>query len=135
MYNNDTVQKKIKFHPGLISYFKELPFNNTCIEKPKPERLKNIDLLSELPFYEELNVIKTDHAFKAYAMSYRAELVEKKDPLIQLEASKTSTKDLFNLFDETKGFRYQITLKVELKNKKALKLNFPLFFSIQQQKQ
>ena len=65
MYNNDTVQKKIKFHPGLISYFKELPFNNTCIEKPKPERLKNIDLLSELPFYEELNVIKTDHAFKA----------------------------------------------------------------------
>ena len=68
-------------------------------------------------------------------MSYRAELVEKKDPLIQLEASKTSTKDLFNLFDETKGFRYQITLKVELKNKKALKLNFPLFFSIQQQKQ
>ena len=135
MYNNYTVPKKIKFHPGLISYFKELPFNNTCIEKPKPERLKNIDLLSELPFYEELNVIKTDHAFKAYAMSYRVELVEKKDPLIQLEASKTSTKDLFNLFDETKGFRYQITLKVELKNKKALKLNFPLFFSIQQQKQ
>ena len=26
--------------------------------------LKYIDLLSELPFYEELNVIKTDHAFK-----------------------------------------------------------------------
>ena len=49
-------------------------------------------------------------------MSYRVELVEKKDPLIQLEASKTSIKDLFNdLFDETKGFKYQITLKVELK--------------------
>ena len=28
------------------------------------KRLKYIDLLSELPFYEELNVIKTDHAFK-----------------------------------------------------------------------
>ena len=28
------------------------------------KRLEYIDLLSELPFYEELNVIKTDHAFK-----------------------------------------------------------------------
>ena len=47
-------------------------------------------------------------------MSYKVELVEKKDPLIQLEASKSSIKDLFNdLLDETKGFKYQITLKVE----------------------
>ena len=30
--------------------------------------LKNIDLLSELPFYKELNVIKTNHAFGRYAM-------------------------------------------------------------------
>ena len=49
-------------------------------------------------------------------MSYRAETVEKKDPLIQLEASKTSIKDLVkDLLDETKGFKYQITLKVKLK--------------------
>ena len=91
---------------------------------------------SELPFYEELSVIKTDHAFKRYAMSYKVKLVEKKDPLIQLEASKSSIKDLFNdLLDETKGFKYQITLKVELKNKKALELNFLQFISIQQRKQ
>ena len=31
-----------------------------------------------IPFYEELIVIKTDHAFKGYAMSYKVELVEKK---------------------------------------------------------
>ena len=83
------------------------------------KHLKNINLLSELPFYEELNVIKTDHAFRGYAMSYKVEIVEKKDPLIQLEASKTSIKDLFkDLLDETKGFKYQITLKVELKKYK-----------------
>ena len=36
-------------------------------------------------------------------MSYKVKLVEKKDPLIQLEASKTSIEDLFNdLSDETK---------------------------------
>ena len=45
-------------------------------------------------------------------MSYKVELVEKKDSLIQLEASKSSIKDFFNdLLDETKGFKYQITLK------------------------
>ena len=61
--------------------------------------------------------MKTDHAFKGYAMEYRVELVEKKHPLIQLEASKSSIKDFFNvLLDETKAFKYQRILKVELKN-------------------
>ena len=53
-----TVQENIKSHPDVISYFKELPFYNKQIEKPKLKCLKNIDLLSELPFYEESNVIK-----------------------------------------------------------------------------
>ena len=45
-------------------------------------------------------------------MSYKIELVEKKDPIKQLEASKSSIKDLFSdLLNETKGFKYQITLK------------------------
>ena len=58
-------------------------------------------------------------------MSYKVELVEKKDPLIQLEASKSSIKDLFNdLLDETKGFKYQITLKVEVKKYKGTKIEF-----------
>ena len=110
------VLKKIKSHPHVVGYFKKLPFYIGHIEKPKFKRLKNIDLLSELPFYEELNVIKTDHAFRGYAMSYKVEIVEKKDPLIQLEASKTSMKDLCqDLLDETKGLKYQMTLKVELK--------------------
>ena len=52
--------------------------------------LKNIDLLSELPFYEELNVIKTNHAFREYAMSYKVEITEKKDLIQQLEENKTS---------------------------------------------
>ena len=52
-------------------------------------------MLSELPFYEELNVIKTK-AFIGYAMSYKVKLVEKKDHIKQLEASKSSIKDLFS---------------------------------------
>ena len=72
-----TVQKKIKSHPD-YNYSKKLPFYNTHIKKPKIKRLKNIDLLSEHPFYEKLNVIKTDQGFKGYVMSYKDELVEKK---------------------------------------------------------
>ena len=35
--------------------FKELPFYNTFIEKPHIKHLKNIDLLHEVTFYDELN--------------------------------------------------------------------------------
>ena len=102
-----------------IDYFKELPFYNASIEKPKIKRLTNINLLAELPFYEQLSVIKTDQAFSGYARSYKVEIVEKKDSIVQLEASKSSIKDLFNdLLNETKGFKYQITVKVLLKKYK-----------------
>ena len=72
-----TVLKKVKSHPNVLDYFKELQFYNRHIEKPKIKRLKNTDLLSELPFYEELNLIKTNHAFSRYAMSYKVEIIEK----------------------------------------------------------
>ena len=52
-----------------INYFKELPFFNVSIDKPKIKRLSDINLLAELPFYERLSVIKTDQAFSGYARS------------------------------------------------------------------
>ena len=76
-----TVQKKIKSHPDVINYFKELPFYNKFIQKPKIKQLKNIDLLFELPFYEELSIIKADQTFKGYAKSYKVEIVDKEDLL------------------------------------------------------
>ena len=103
-----------------VDYFKELPFYNVSIDKPIIKRLKNIDLLSELPFYDQLNILKTDQAFSGYAMSYKVEIVDKKDLIVQLEASKSSIKDLFNdLLNETKGFKYQINVKVLLKKYKS----------------
>ena len=77
------VKEKVKSHPDVVDYFKGLRSYNKYIEKPKIKRLKNIDLLSELPFYEELNVIKTNHTFRGYTISYKIELFEKKDPIKQ----------------------------------------------------
>ena len=63
-------------------------------------------MLSELPYYEELNVIKTNHAFREYALTYKIQLVENKDPIKQVEAIKSSIKYLFSdLLSKTKFFK------------------------------
>ena len=58
------VLSKIKSHSDAVDYSKELPFYDKPIEKPKVKRLKNIDQLAGLPFYEKLGVIKTNQAFR-----------------------------------------------------------------------
>ena len=119
-----------------IDYFKELPYFNEVIEMPKIKCLKNVDLLAEQPFYEQLGIIKTDQAFSGYAMSYKVEIVEKKDLIVQLEASRSIIKDLFNdLLNETKGFKYQITVKVKKNASLMEKLSLLQFILIHQQKQ
>ena len=128
-----TILSKIKPHSDAVNYFKELPFYNKPIEKPKVKRLKNIDRLVERPFYKQLSVIKTDQAFKWYTMSYKVEIIEKRDPIVQLKASKLSITNLFSdLLNETKGFKYQSTEKVLLKNTSSMeKLNLLQFILIQ----
>ena len=102
-----------------VEYFKELPFYKKPIEKPEIKWLKNMDRLIELPFYKQLSVTKLNQALQGYAVLYKFELIEKKDPTVQLEASKSSIKDLFSdLLNEAKGFKYQITVQVLLKKYK-----------------
>ena len=109
------VLSKIKSHSNAVDYFKELPFYNKPIKKRKVKRLKNIDRLAELPFYEQLSVIKTDQA-RADAMPYEVQIINRKVLIVQLEARKSSIKDLLSdLLNVTKGFKYQITVNVLLK--------------------
>ena len=132
-----TVFSKTKPHSDAVDYFKELPFYNKPIIKPKVKHLKSIDRLAELPFYEQLIVRKTNQAFGGYAMSYKVEITERKDPIVQLEASKSSIKDLLNdLLNETKGFKYQIAVKkIQKKTSPMEKLNLLQFILIHLQKQ
>ena len=69
-----TKLSEVKSNSDVINYFKELPFYNKSIEKPVKSS-KNIDPLVELPFYEQLRVIKTD---QGYVMSFKVEIIEKK---------------------------------------------------------
>ena len=55
-----------------------------------------------------------------------------KDPIEQLEASKSSIANLFSdILNKTKGFKYQTILKVTLKNTSQKKLNLVQFILIQ----
>ena len=38
--------------------FKKVPFFNAYIDKPKVKKLNNVQLLKELPFYDELSIVK-----------------------------------------------------------------------------
>ena len=68
--------------------------------------LKTIDLLHELSFYHEFSTEKISKAFKRYARSYK-KILYFKQKLI-----KSIFKVLFkDLLYETKGFKYQITVK------------------------
>ena len=64
--------------------------------------------------------MKTSQAFSGYAMTYKVEIVEKKDLIVQLEASKSIIKNLFgDILNEMRGFKNQITVKVLLKKIQA----------------
>ena len=64
-------------------------------------------------------------------MTYKVELIDRKDPLAQLEASKLSINDSFyDLLNETKGFTYQVTLKILLKKCRINEIKFsPVYFN------
>ena len=92
--------------------FQILPFYKVLIEKPKIKHLSNIELLHGLPFYDELSVVEISKSFRRYARSYKVKIIEPKDLLVQLEASKSSVEGLLkDLLNEMKGFKYQITVK------------------------
>ena len=69
--------------------------------------------MHQIPFYDELSIEKTSEAFKRYTRSHKSEIRD------SLESSKLSIKILFkDLLDETKIFKYQITVKFLLRNHK-----------------
>ena len=98
---------------------KILPFYNILIDSPKIKKLSNVELLYELPFYDSLNIKEISKVSRRYAKSFSIEIIDSKDPLIQLNASKSSIKELFkDLLHEMKGFKHQITMNILLSKEK-----------------
>ena len=60
--------------------FQELLFYNVLVEKLHVKCVKNIDLLHDLPFFDESSIAKISEAFKRFARSYKLEIIDSKDP-------------------------------------------------------
>ena len=77
--------------------FQKLPHYNFLTEKPRIKHLKNI---------------KNFHCLKNFHFMANQEFTKNQDRLIQLEAIKSSIKELFkDLLNKDKGFKCQITVK------------------------
>ena len=53
-----------------------MKYKNVLIEKTKIKHLSNIELLHELPFYDEISVVEISKAFARYARNYKVEIKE-----------------------------------------------------------
>ena len=68
-----------------------------------------------MPFYDKLNIVRNKTAFSGFAQSYKIEIADKRDVIVQLKSSELSIVELLkDLLIELKGFKYQITLAVLL---------------------
>ena len=68
-----------------------------------------------------MSIVKNKTAFSGYAQSYKTEIADKRDALVQLKASEISIVELFkDLLIELKGLKYEITLAVLLSKVKIV---------------
>ena len=56
------------------------------------KKLSNHELLRELPFYDDINILRKEKAFKKYAETYEVENIDNKSLSDSLSMSKNSIK-------------------------------------------
>ena len=61
--------------------FKERHFTRSQLKNHKLNVLRCL-VLRELPFYDELCIVKTSKAFKGHARSYCTDIIDSKDPSV-----------------------------------------------------
>ena len=80
--------------------------------------MKNYELSRELPFYNDINILRKEGAFRGYAKTYKVEVIDNKSLSDLLSASKNTIKNLFDeLLREKRGFKYIISVKITLKKR------------------
>ena len=83
----------------------EQPFDKQSIKRPCIRKLKNYELLPELPFYDDINISRKERAFKKYVETFEVDIINNKSLSDSLSVSKNSMKNLFDeLLREKKGF-------------------------------
>ena len=53
----------------------EQRFYKQSIKNPRIKKLRNFELLRELPFYDHINISRRERAFKRYAENYKVKII------------------------------------------------------------
>ena len=80
--------------------------------------MKNYELLSELPFYDDINISRKEMVFRGHAETYKVEIINNKSVSDLLYVSKNSIKNLFDgLLRGKRSFKYVVSTKIILKKR------------------
>ena len=75
--------------------------------------MKKYELLRKLPFYNNINILRKERAFRVNAKTYKVEVIDNKSLSDLLHVSKNSIKNLFDeLLREKRGFKYVLSTKI-----------------------
>ena len=69
------------------------PFYKQPIKNPSIKKLSNFELLRELPFYNNITILRKEKAFKKYAETYEVEIINDKSLSDSSSISKNSIKN------------------------------------------
>ena len=93
--------------------FYKQPIKNLCVKK-----LRNFELLSELPFCDGINISRKERAFKRYVETCKVKIIDNKSLSDSLYVTKNSMKNLFGeLLREKRDFKYVLSTKIILKKR------------------
>ena len=97
-----------------MKFLQEQPFYKQSIKKPHIKKLKNYELLCELPFYDDINISRKETEFKGYAETYKVEIINNKSLNDLLYVSKNTINLFDELLREKRGFKYVLGTKIIL---------------------
>ena len=96
----------------------EQAFYKQPIMKPRIKKLINQELLRQLPFYDEVNILRNERTFRGYAKIYKVKIINNRKLTDLLSVIKNRIKNLFDeLLREKRGFEYIISVKIILKKR------------------
>ena len=81
----------------------EQPFYKQPIKKPRIEKLSDQELLRELLFYDDINILRNERTFRGYAKTYKVEVINNRKLSDLLSVIKNNIKDLFDKLLRKKG--------------------------------
>ena len=91
----------------------EQPLYKQPIKNPRFKKLRNLELLRELPFCDDIGISRKERAFRRYAETYKFEIIDNKSSSDSLSVSKNSIKKLFDeLLREKRDFKYVLSTKI-----------------------